>query len=118
MSALNFQKQFAPDVESGKKKQTIRALRKDGRPSAKVGGPLTLYTGMRTKVCRKLKDTTCKNIRGIKIKRGSVTIEGLGDVINIDKFARDDGFKSMHDFYNFFETNHGFPFEGALIEWR
>ena len=31
MPALNFQARFAPLVESGQKRQTIRAYRKDGR---------------------------------------------------------------------------------------
>ena len=36
MPALNFQKRFADDVESGRKCQTIRAPRKDGRDPCAV----------------------------------------------------------------------------------
>lgn len=52
MPAYNFQKQFAPLVESGQKRQTIRAIGK--RRHARPGESLQLYTGQRTKACRKL----------------------------------------------------------------
>ena len=53
MPALNFQAQFAPLVESGEKRQTIRAYRKDGRDPT-PGCKLYFFTGMRTKACRPL----------------------------------------------------------------
>lgn len=53
MVAYNFAAQFAEAVETRKKRQTIRAPRKDNR-HAKVGDKLQLYTGMRTTNCRKL----------------------------------------------------------------
>ncbi len=53
MPSLNFQARFAPLVESGEKRQTIRAYRKDGR-DPKRGDKLYLFTGMRTKACRPL----------------------------------------------------------------
>lgn len=52
MALLNFQKQFADLIEAGTKRQTIRAARKY---PIKVGDKLYLYTGLRTKYCRKLK---------------------------------------------------------------
>ena len=51
MPALNFKKQFAEKVETGEKRQTVRAKRKR---AFVVGDKLYLYTGMRTKYCRKL----------------------------------------------------------------
>lgn len=51
MPMFNFKKQFADSVESGEKRQTIRARRKN-RPQ--VGQTAYLYTGARTKACRKL----------------------------------------------------------------
>jgi hypothetical protein len=59
MPAYNFKAQFAPAVETGQKLCTIR-----GR-AAKVGTIAYLYTGMRTKACRKLGQGTivhCSNI--------------------------------------------------------
>ena len=55
MPALNFKKEFADKVASGEKRQTIRALRKDGK-NPRPGQKLYLYTGMRTKYCRKCGD--------------------------------------------------------------
>ena len=52
MPALNFT-MFVDKVESGEKRQTIRAYRKDGR-DPKPGDPLYLFTGMRTTACRRL----------------------------------------------------------------
>ena len=53
MPSLNFQAQFAPLVESGAKRTTIRALRRDGR-NPKRGDPLYMFTGQRTRSCRRL----------------------------------------------------------------
>ena len=53
MPALNFRAEFADAVERGEKCQTIRAYRKDGR-NPKPGDTLHLYTGMRTRACRRL----------------------------------------------------------------
>lgn len=51
MPALNFKAQFAPLVESGAKRRTIRAFRKDKR-DPKQGDTLYLYTGLRTKYAK------------------------------------------------------------------
>ena len=48
MPAYNFQARFAPLVETGQKERTIR-----GR-EAKIGTTAYLFTGMRTKQCRRL----------------------------------------------------------------
>ncbi len=53
MVALNFKARFADDVETRRKRCSIRAPRKDGR-DPKPGDSLQLYTGMRTRECRKL----------------------------------------------------------------
>jgi len=53
---LGFAKQFAPEVEAGRKLMTIRLRRK--RPF-RVGDRLYLYGGLRTKQCRKLGEATC-----------------------------------------------------------
>jgi hypothetical protein len=51
MPSLNFQTQFVRLIESGKKRQTIRPLRKN---PIKVGDKLYLFTGLRTKDCKTL----------------------------------------------------------------
>lgn len=53
MVAYSFNKRFAEPIETGQKRQTIRAPR---RRHARVGEQLQLYTGMRTKACRLIRD--------------------------------------------------------------
>jgi hypothetical protein len=118
MPALNFKKQFAPMVEAGTKRQTIRAKREDGRNS-KPGETLYLYTGMRTKGCRKLGEGICKHVSEIVIdtyKGINLYGEWVGSYQMMD-IVRADGFTSWADFRAFFEKEHGLPFWGLLIEW-
>ena len=122
MPAFNFKPQFADDVESGKKLQTIRAVRKDGRGPCKVGDTITLYTGMRTKACRKLGFAKCTDITAVSIHEypegtPQLFIAGVM-ILNEDDFAKDDGFENSAEFYKFFEETHGLPFRGWLIEWE
>jgi hypothetical protein len=118
MPAFNFKKQFAADVESRKKRQTIRAKRKDGR-NPHVGDELYLYTGMRTKSCRKLGEEICKFVHQITIdEHGHININGewlpgYEELV----FIYDDGFKNAADFTPFFRKEHGLPFEGLLYKW-
>ena len=120
MPALNFQKQFADAVESGEKCQTIRAFRKDGR-DPKPGQTLYLYTGMRTKVCRKLREVECSISSPIRICEDGITFEGhtvpwlSGAASSV---AKADGFVAAHLMREWFEKTHGLPFEGLLIRWE
>lgn len=121
MFTLNFKKQFAPAIESGKKRQTIRAHRKDGR-RPKPGDHLRLYTGMRTNDCRMLIDAKCADISSVNI------FDDAGDVSVViayrrlsrnecQELATADGFDSLDEFVQFFRENHGLPFDGLMIEW-
>ncbi len=120
MPALNFQKQFAPLVESGAKCQTIRAYRK--RPF-KVGDKLYLYTGMKTKSCRKLGEATCSEIRRFTIDGDLTslrqTVEIEIDNLHADAFevAKADGFKDEIEMASWFGAIYGLPFTGQLIKW-
>ena len=116
MPAYNFEARFAPDVESGRKKQTIRRKRK--RPT-RVGDVLYLYTGMRTKQCRKLREATCIGVTDIIIQPDwSITLnERELMLIEANALARADGFPGLAEFCRFFEGRYGLPFEGELIEW-
>lgn len=131
MGALNFKAQFADDVVAGKKRQTIRARRKDGR-DPKPGDILFLYTGMRTKACRKLGEAVCKSVEPVRIERAApgappYPIVGdneewwPGDKRNPSAtelyFAQRDGFKNWEEMWRWFESVHGLPFEGLLIRW-
>ena len=119
MVAYNFKAQFADDVESGKKRQTIRLQRR-----ARPGDRLQLYTGMRTKKCRKLRDAVCTSVQEITIKdRGYYTLAvRLNGELLPTKLARElavaDGFTDLVDFADFFAEQYGLPFQGWLTTWR
>ena len=118
MPALNFKKQFAPKVESGEKRQTIRAIRKT---PFKEGDILYLYTGMRTRSCRKLGEAKALEVQSIAIIQSIENV--LIDEIALDKeeiieLAKSDGFDSSYDFFGFFaETYKEEIFEGQIIKW-
>lgn len=124
MVAINFQARFADDVEYGAKCQTIRA-----KARCKPGDSLQLYTGMRTKECRKLRDATCQSVTPIRICSTEMFIDGRrlyagnalrGDVEDHDNdFAKKDGFSGFMEMADWFAQTHGpLPFDGFLIKWR
>ncbi len=120
MPALNFQKRFAAAVESGEKRQTIRAERADGRLPAKPGHIIALYTGMRTKACRKLAEVECIEVVTFRIDRvdGEAEVRVRSDSADAEAQARADGFESADAMLAWFEETHGLPFRGLLIRWR
>ncbi|HZR77354.1 hypothetical protein [Bradyrhizobium sp.] len=115
MVAINFQAQFADAVAAGRKTQTIRR-----NARANPGQAIQLYTGQRTKACRKLADAVCIDCTYVGLTARGVT---LGDTRrfpgDIDDFARADGFKDYADMWKWFseryETN---SFTGHIIRWR
>jgi len=115
MVAYNFQTQFAPDVEAGRKRQTIRS---DGkRRHAQPGEMVQLYTGMRTKACRQLGTGVCTASDGCEIREDAVLV---GDIAprDLDGFARADGFRDFDHMKQWFRDTHGLPFTGRLIAWE
>ena len=123
MVAYNFQKRFAPAVESGDKRQTIRALGK--RRHAKPGEMLQLYTGQRTKHCRLLREDECREVLPVLMTprklESSILVAYVfvSDVrlsmSSICALSRADGFACVADFFDFFRDR--MPFEGVLIKW-
>jgi hypothetical protein len=123
MPAYNFLPRFAPLVESGEKRQTIRAVGK--RRHARPGDLLQLYTGQRTAFCRKLvsPDPVCIAVHLVDIHAISplcceMFLDGrllyLREVVEI---AKADGFAGSTEFFNFFYDVHDMPFHGVLIKW-
>lgn len=121
MPLLGFKKQFIDKILSGEKRSTIRKYRKDAK-NPHPGQTLYLYSGLRTKSCRKLKEVVCKSVSSIYIDRNGynidVTVELKDyDALSIAILAQSDGFDTITDFFDFFEKTHGLPFSGLLIEW-
>lgn len=115
MVAINFKKEFAEMVAAGTKNHTIRE-----KLRCKSGDKLQLYTGQRTKECRKLADAIC-------VATDTVEITPYGPIFgepgwwpkDKDKFAENDGFKSYDDMYDFFCSDHEREnFYGFIIMWR
>ena len=114
MVAINFSERFAGPVERGEKRQTIRRTKK-----CKPGDNLQIYTGQRTKACRKLLDAVCKKVAPVKIARGTLEVDGA--VYMPDEataFARDDGFASYEEMFRWFSDRYAtHRFEGYVIQW-
>ena len=116
MVALNFSPQFAPLVEGRTKRQTIRR-----KARVKVGDRLQLYTGQRTKACRKLvdPDPVCVVEMYVGLTARGVT---LGDKSkfpeDIDDFARADGFENYAAMWKWFSERYETDsFTGRVIKW-
>lgn len=123
MSAYNFQKQFAGEIEAGRKRSTIRARRKNGYVPT-PGERIKLYTGMRTKGCRLLRSVKVLRVTPVTITESNnpfvpkIIIDGAP--LPHDRaygIVRKDGFESFQAFKEFFEDQYGLPFNGYLIEW-
>lgn len=121
MPALNFQAQFAALVESRKKRQTVRAKRKDGR-DPKKGDTLYLFSGMRTKNCRRLGTARCESVREIMIYSNGIKFAADGD-LGVDwfgaysmsalRFARADGFDTFAAMLDWIERLTGSRFSDS-----
>lgn len=121
MAAYNFQKQFVPLIESGAKLSTIRRRRKNGY-LPRQGDVLRLYSGMRTKQCRLIREAAVTAVTPIVINARL----GCADVIlngtrlsdgAVDLMAKGDGFKGVRDFAEFFEEKYGPELQAYLITW-
>jgi hypothetical protein len=129
MPAYNFKAQFAPAVEAGQKLCTIRGK------AAKLGTTAYLYTGMRTKACRKLGQGKIINNTAIRIgyEEDRCTPRFFYGAIKIAKkdfliLAKSDGFDSCLEMVNFFSDTYktitltpgggADVFSGFMITWE
>jgi len=113
---LNFQRQFVDAVLSGKKRRTIRLIRKRN-PAA--GDELRLYTGLRQPGARLLRVEICQHVSPVNIL-GINTINIGGFNVIGSRLAREDGFERVRDFIAFFVKQYGpLPIIGRLccIYW-
>ena len=116
MPVLNYQKWKADKVESGECRQTIRGMRK--RPF-RVGDRLYHYSGLRTKNCRRLGESFCTRVGVIRIEKNGIALDGrrlwLSEEVAL---ARADGFATLYDMYEWFQSTHRLPFDGQLVVWE
>lgn len=123
MPALSFNKKFVPHILNGTKKQTIRKFRK--KP-INVGNRLFLYTGMRTKQCKKIGEASCVAVYVASITRKGIQLSTIHhpkkkwkvDEKSLDAFARSDGFSDWEEMHRWWGLTHDLPFKGNLIMWE
>jgi hypothetical protein len=113
-------KDFIDAVANGSKHFTIRQLRKN---PIKKGEALQLYTGLRTKQVKKLRDTVCKNVWDIKIENKKAEFLFLLDgkqltTKQVKDISNKIGFDSVEEWIEYFKEKYKFPFKGQLIEWE
>jgi len=117
MPPLNFYPQFADQVESGQKLQSIRKI---GGIPWKVGDKAHLFTGLRTKACRKLGVGVVADIVRVAIAEHVLWVDQdfFTQWRSFDKFAQADGFSHWNEMTDWFREIHGLPFHGVLIRWE
>lgn len=117
MPAYNFQQRFVQLVRRRIKRQTIRALRKDGR-DPKVGQLFVGYTGMRTPKCRKLVIGTITAVMPIEISPAGIRLDGrILDDAEANTLAILDGFGHANEMVGWLIATHGRRFVGHVIRW-
>lgn len=99
---------FIDKILSGEKQQTIRRFSPKWK-NVKTGDKLTLYTGLRTKDCRKLGEAVVESITPITIDTDDSFVEihtPLGDFklsyLDLEDLAGRDGFDCVRDFFYVF----------------
>lgn len=119
-----FQHRFADRVADGTKLQTIRPPRK--RPI--VAGDKLSLRKWSDKAYRSpqivLREATCIScefvVIGDHISLGNSIVmrnEYL-TAIELERFAKADGFDSFAEMFDWFSKTHGMPFAGVLIQWE
>ena len=128
MPALNF-KVFTDKIISSEKCQTIRPV---GKRKYVIGDKLYLYTGQRTKQCKKLGEAVCSEVVPITLTRGTGIQCELCYVGNkarlflyhheVVQLAKEDGFASLKEMFDFFITTYnlkpGDSKDFQIIIWR
>ncbi len=119
MTVLMFMERFAPKVQAGTKRQTIRP---SGGRTYHVGQRLSLrkwsgkaYRSPQVVLAEVFCTGWCRltiTVDGIITPRGPIVGKELYD------FARADGFDSWDDMRDWFTATHSLPFFGQLIEWK
>ncbi|MBQ6533650.1 MAG: hypothetical protein IJI37_00625 [Opitutales bacterium] len=118
---------FIDKILSGDKRQTIRRASPKWA-NVKPGDKLTLYTGLRTKQCRKLGEAVVESITPITMRTNANLSGGIWGMVFVNGqsleapdltiLARADGFEYVSDFLGWFNQHYGYAFTGNIIKWR
>ena len=112
---------FIDKILSGEKRQTIRRASPKWK-NVKVGDKLTLYTGLRSKQCRKLGEAVVDCITDVAFcGEGLICPIAQGRWLTedeVDELVRRDGFGDVYDFWKFFDAHYPErPIEMKVIHW-
>lgn len=119
---------FIDKILSGEKRQTIRRASPKWE-NVKVGDKLTLYTGLRTKHCRKLGEAVVESVGKVFFYRAGLiaVVTRYGENLltefwltedEVDELVRRDGFGDVHDFWHFFDAHYPErPIGMNVIRW-
>jgi hypothetical protein len=114
-----FQPRFAPMVEAGTKRQTVRMRPKRERDMPEVGDKFSgrewigkPYVSKQRVLC----DGTVTEVEPILIEEDYITVNTNSEPC--ESFAIADGFTDFHDMIEWFKSTHSLPFEGILIKWK
>jgi hypothetical protein len=114
-----FKPRFAALVESGAKTQTVRPT-PARMPRAGDKLSLRMWTGKpyRSKQ-RELRSATVLYVAKIKLDCFDMWFDGVrASEAKQEAFARADGFSTADEMLDWFENEHGLPFEGVVILWQ
>lgn len=113
MRVLMFQDRFAEKVRDGSKPHTIRKTAR-----CKPGDVLSLrrWTGKPYRSKQEtIREAVCTAVRAVTIWPFDVTVDGR--LVPAQHLAVQDGFRDWEEMRDWFETVHGLPFVGWIIEW-
>lgn len=117
MDKLHFYPRFVDSVATGAKTRSIR------NKALTVGGKVQLIGGMESCGATRIGTAIITRVRPVVIEMIGgvpfVILDGVAmDTEAMSRMAHEDGFRSLDEFVDFFESNWGLPYRGYLNEWR
>lgn len=113
-----FQPRFAPLVEAGTKRQTIRKAPKRERDMPMVGDAISCrewsgkpYTSKQRVLCEGI----ITEVEPVVVEEDYLTLNTNSEPC--ESFAIADGFAGWQDMIEWFKQTHALPFTGIMIKW-
>jgi hypothetical protein len=122
-----FKPQFAAVVKSGLKRQTVRPVPKRmPAPGDRISLRMWSDKPYRSPQII-LREAVITEVVKIQIQPGRIRLAGFSDITKhprrssgdqtLDSFAMADGFESWAAMRDWFQAQHGLPFDGVLFRW-